>query len=552
MTPFAEEASADDPWSGEVLAALTEMDQYVRQAARARERPQDASSESSAPLAKFPARLFDYLEELDELDEPGRASDNELLAEVDAFFRGALRPESPSCLFNSDFRPTAQATAAACLTVMNNVNGLMDAFGGESLLVEQKVARTVGRWAGWPSAMGISCNGGKLTMLYALRCALTRAQPKSLRSGFGGRTVVLCSAGAHYSVEHVAALVGIGSDNVRRVPLDASGTMRRDALEAMLEGAHAEGDTVAAVVCCGGTTIDFCCDDTADVCDVVDRFVERHRPPSGPYLHFDGVIGWLYLAFRGASEADLAATVEDEPTRTRIAEVLRRASALERFDSLGADFHKTGLCPYPSSFFVARDRHFMNDLGDGLYEYGDEDFRFGSFRAYRYTVENSRPMMGVLAAWVNLCHFGRAGLRDYLVELHRAGAGMRAALDRHGRFSVLNEGTLGWEVVVDLPLIESQDESGPPTQLAIDFIEHCWGRVRDGHPLPLISIVPHYHVAHDPAQSRVGFLFYPMREADPAIRDAAVNAIDLELARFTARRAQTDAPRPDRWEKPIR
>jgi glutamate/tyrosine decarboxylase-like PLP-dependent enzyme len=434
---------------------------------------------------------------------------------------------------------------------MNNVNGLMDAFGGESLLVEQKIARTVGRWAGWPSAMGISCNGGKLTMFYALRCALTRVQPGSLRGGMAGRTVILCSAGAHYSVEHVATLTGIGSENVLRVPLDATGAMRPDALAAMLEAAHGDGATVAAVVCCGGTTIDFCCDDTTAVGRVVDQFVQTHKLQQAPYLHFDGVIGWLYLAFRGVSEAELEETVCDRQTRERIAEALRRAAALERFDSLGADFHKTGLCPYPSSFFIACDRRFMDDLGAGDYRYGPGDFQFGDFRAYRYTLENSRPMMGVLAAWVNLCRLGRAGLRDYLVSLHRARAGLEAAIARHGQFEILNQGSLGWEVVVNLPLNDGGNDGSQP-ELAIAFIEHCWRRVREGHELPLISIVPQYLVDHDPARSGVAFLIYPMREAEPAVRDAAVLAIGRELEWFRSQRAHAAEPSRDRWEKPIR
>lgn len=541
----------NDAWSAHVLATLAEMDAHVRDAARTREQRASPASSSVEPLAKFPATAFDYLAELDELAEPGSASDADLLGEVDEFFRGALRPESPFCLFNSDFRPTVEATAAACLTVMNNVNGLMDAFGGQSLLVEQKIARTVGRWAGWPSAMGISCNGGKLTMFYALRCALSRSQPESLRSGTTGRTVVLCSAGAHYSVEHVAALNGIGSENVLRVPLDASGAMRPEALASMLESAHTSGAVVAAVVCCGGTTIDFCCDDTAEIVNVVDHFVEAHELSRAPYLHFDGVIGWACLAFRNLSAAELDAQIPDEQTRVRITDVMRRLQGLERFDSLGADFHKTGLCPYPSSFFVAREREFMDELGTGDYTYGPNDFKFGSLRAYRYTLENSRPMMGVLAAWVNLSRIGRAGLRDYLVGLHRARAGLEAAITRHGQFELLNRGSLGWEVVVDLPL-DDGEESGPDPDLAIAFIEHCWRRVRDGHDLPLISIVPQYQLDHDPTRSRVAFLLYPMRDAAPELRDAAVAAIAREVQWFRAERAKTRGPAPTRWEKPIR
>jgi glutamate/tyrosine decarboxylase-like PLP-dependent enzyme len=544
------EPGAGDLWSERVLATLAEMDSYVRDSARKRER-EDLEDSSVAPLAKFPAADFNYLEALDQLPEPGPATDAELLHEVDSFFRGALRPESPFCLFNSDFRPTEDATAAACLTVMNNVNGLMDAFGGESLLVEQKVARTIGRWAGWPSAMGISCNGGKLTMFYALRCALTRLRADSLRTGLAGRVVVLCSAGAHYSVEHVAALTGIGSENVMRVPVDSGGAMQPAALASMLDAAHEEGAAVAAVVCSGGTTIDFCCDDTTVANAVVDRFVETHGLTQKPYLHFDGVIGWVYLAFRGLSGAAMVEAIPDEQARQRITEVLRRSAGLGAFDSLGTDFHKTGLCPYPSSFFIARDRGFMDELGTGEYSYGSSDFQFGSFRAYRYTLENSRPMMGVLAAWINLSRMGRAGFREYLLGLHRSRAGLENAIASHGRFELLNRSSLGWEVVVDLPLNNAGD-LGPDPTVAVAFIEHCWRRVRDGYALPLISIIPQYHVGHDPQRSRVAFLIYPMKEQAPEVRDAAVQAIARELEWFNSHHRIAHTSVPELWEKPIR
>jgi hypothetical protein len=128
---------------------------------------------------------------------------------------------------------------------------------------------------------------------------------------------------------------------------------------------------------------------------------------------------------------------------------------------------------------------------------------------------------------------------------------MEAAIARHGKFELLNRDSLGWEVVVDLPLGDP-GATGPPTQLAVAFIEHCWRRIRDGHELPLISIVPQYHVDHDSRRSRIAFLFYPMREAVPALRDAAVSAVARELEWFNAERGQTDRSRVERWEEPIR
>ncbi len=535
-----------------VVARLATLDSHLRGTASEHERRGDADPgmHRVEPLAKFPATPFNYLSELDALSSDDAATEAELLDEVARFFRGAQRPESPYCLFNTNVLPTIDATAATWLATLHNVNCLMDAFGGEALLVEQKVARTVGRWAGWPQAMGIACNSGKMTMHYALRFAISRAQPRSLRKGLDGQLVVLCSASAHYSVEHVATSVGIGADNCVRIPVDNGGRMVSSELWAAMANAHGAGATVAAVVCCGGTIVDFSCDDTGAVHDTVVRFAHEHGLARRPHLHFDGVLGWVYLAFRGARDAVLQAQIPEPEIRRRIAEVTRRCAALEKFDSLGVDFHKTGLCPETSSFFVAPDRRFMDDLGSGNYRYGPADFTFGKFRAYRYTFENSRATGGILAAWLNLRRLGRTGFGEYLVGLHRARAALEQAIERHGQFTVLNHENLGWEVLFHVPF---EDHGGTAyAENAVAFMEHCWQRVQEGHDLPLFSIVPEYLVGHDPKRSRIAFLLYPMCERPAEFWDSVIAAIALEHRRFEAARTRDAIQRPTDWEKPIR
>jgi glutamate/tyrosine decarboxylase-like PLP-dependent enzyme len=536
-----------------IVARLKTLDSHLRRTASGAELHSAAETVTPRvePLAKFPAAPFNYLTELDALSSDQAATEAELLDEVARFFRGAQRPESPYCLFNTNVLPTIDATAATWLATLHNVNCLMDEFGGESLLVEQKVARTVGRWAGWPTAMGIACNSGKMTMHYALRLAISRTQPTSVRTGLCGQLVVLCSASAHYSVEHVAASIGIGADNCVRIPVDTGGRMVSSALWAAMADAHASGATVAAVVCCGGTIVDFSCDDTGTVQATVERFAQEHGLARRPHLHFDGVLGWVYLAFRGMSQQELEAQIPEPAIRQRIAEVASRCAALENFDSLGVDFHKSGLCPETSSFFIAPDRRFMDELGSGDYEYGESDFTFGKFRAYRYTFENSRATAGILAAWVNLRSLGRGGFGEYLVGLHRARAALEEAIERHGQFTVLNHENLGWEVLFHVPF---NDHGGEVAyhEIAVAFMEHCWQRVQEGHNLPLFSIVPEYHVAHDPQRSCVAFLLYPMCERPADFWDSVISAIASEHRGFEAGRSSDAVRGPHGWQKPIR
>ncbi|MCT2386582.1 pyridoxal phosphate-dependent decarboxylase family protein [Erwinia pyrifoliae] len=541
-----------------VIDFTQDLDRHVQDRARASQIGLPELAFAPAALGslgpKYPARTFCWRDELDGDQQDAPAGDAELLDEVARFFKGAIRPQSGHALFNMVPAPSVESTAAAWLTTAYNANSLMDFFGGESLLIEQKVARCIGRWAGWPQAMGISSSGGKLTIMYAIKSALSRIAPESLCSGLPGDLVILCSEGAHYCVEHAASLLGLGSDNCLRVPGDGDGRMCRHALLRILYQQHARGRRVAAIVCCGGTTINFNCDNTQQIVEIVDLFVREQHLQQRPWLHLDSVIGWLYLSLLNVGEEQLRHVIPDARSRQRMTEVQQRLQGLRGFDSLGVDFHKNGLCPYASSFFIARDRHFMDLLGDGHYHYGETDFQSGKFRAYRYTFENSRSGQGILAAWINLRRLGRAGYADYLVSLHQARNALVDALERHGLFRVLNQASLGWEVVFEVPFAPDLIALAPSRQeLAQRFMQECWDRVNAGYDLPLFSIVPGYQIGNDANAVTTGFLLYPMRPRQDAEWDETVALIAAQFDHFQTRmRAQQRKPATVAFEKPIR
>ncbi|WP_145573034.1 pyridoxal phosphate-dependent decarboxylase family protein [Yersinia mollaretii] len=535
-----------------------ELDAHVQKRARANQLKLPELAFAPAALAslgpKYPARTFSYLNELERDQSDAPADDTELFDDVAAYFQGAIRPQSRHSLFNMVPEPSMEATAAAWLATAYNTNSLMDAFGGEALLIEQKVARCIGAWAGWPQAMGIACSGGKFTIMYALKSALSRIAPGSLRTGLPSDLVILCSEGSHYCVEHAASLLGLGSDNCLRVPGNSDGRMQADALRRILNEQHARGRRVAAIVCCGGTTINFNCEDTHEVRAIVEAFAHEHALQERPYLHLDSVIGWLYLTLLNADSAQLHQRVPDPRSRERIAEVLRRLRGIDGFDSLGVDFHKNGLCPYASSFFVARDHRFMDELGDGNYRYSDQDFQFGQFRAYRYTFENSRQSQGILSAWVNLRRLGRNGYADYLTSLHDARNSLADAFERHGLFRVLNTSSLGWELVFEAPFGSDLIALALSYQdLAMSFMQECWTRVNAGYDLPLFSVVPDYRINNNPDAVTTGFLLYPMQQRADHQWDETVALIAAQFHHFQARLREEPAELAVvTFEKPIR
>ena len=503
---------------------------------------------------KYPIQPFSYLDELERAQDETPASEAELLNEVARYFRGAIRPQSRNSLFNMVPDPSIAATAGAWLATAYNTNSLMDAFGGEALLTEQLVARRIGRWAGWKHAMGIACNGGKSTIMYAIKSALSRIAPNSRCTGLPNDIVILCSEGAHYCVEHVASLLGLGADNCLRVSANNEGRMCAEALRTTLNEQHVRRRRVAAIICCGGTTINFNCEDTREIIDIAEAFARENNLKERPYLHLDSVIGWLYLSHPDVNKGEPMYQISSPRIKARVAEVHYRLRGIGAFDSLGVDFHKNGLCPYASSFFVSRDRRFMDELGDGNYHYTEKDFQYGQFRAYRYTFENSRPAQGILAAWINLRKLGRNGYAAYLVRLHEARDSLTSALERHGLFRVLNYSSLGWEVVFDIPfdsdviaLASSREE------LAMSFMQECWERVNAGYDLPLFSIVPGYRIENDPDNVTTAFLLYPMRQHQDAEWDETVSLIARQFHDFQTRlRAGQKTLTRTQFAQPIR
>lgn len=488
------------------------------------------------PGPKYPVQPFSYFDELNRPEDEMPVSDAELLNDVARFFRGAIRPESSNFLFNMVPEPGIAATAGAWLATAYNINSLMDAFGGEALLTEQRVARRIGRWAGWEKAMGIACNGGKLTILYAIKSAISRISPDSRSAGVPDDLVILCSEGAHYCVEHAASMLGIGSSKCLRVVSNREGRMCPDALTRILNEQHTRGRKVAAIICSGGTTINFNCEDTREIVDIAEAFSKENNLKKRPYLHLDSVIGWLYLSLRDAVNSSFLSHISSSNIRDRITQVHYRLRGIDSFDSMGVDFHKNGLCPYASSFFIASDHRFMDELGDSSYCYNDKDFNYGHFRAYRYTLENSRPAQGILSAWINLRKLGRQGYADYLIQLHAGREALTRAIELHGLFKVLNRTSLGWEVIFDIPfdpdviaLTPSRDE------LAVSFIEECWERVNAGYDLPLFSIVPGYRIENDPDNVTSAFLLYPMKLRKDTVWYEIVSLIASQFYDFQTR-----------------
>jgi L-2,4-diaminobutyrate decarboxylase len=129
-------------------------------------------------------------------------------------------------------------------------------MGPWATAVEHAMVAELGERLGWQpdSFGGLVTHGGSLANLTALLTARNLSLPNSWRDGLPAGATLVVQGDAHYSIARVAGMLGIGSANIHRVPLDAKRRMRPDALAEILCGLRNSGRPIVAVCACACAT----------------------------------------------------------------------------------------------------------------------------------------------------------------------------------------------------------------------------------------------------------------------------------------------------------
>ena len=414
---------------------------------------------------------------------------NTVYNELQAMFDGALRPHSTNACFNMVPTPLLDGVVASTYTQLYNCNSISTPFAGNILLFEQAVAKAIGKLIGWENASGIACSGGKATLLYALKTAISRAAPDSLLNGIPPNLVVIAQESSHYSLEHVCALLGLGSNNIIRIPAYKNWEMDPQKLAKTIKEVISSGKKVAAIFCCGGTTINFACDNSKAIFDVINTIYSKPENGPRPYLHLDSVIGWLWFTFL-TYQGNFQQYTTNPLIIQAIQEITEKFAAIKYFDSFGVDFHKNGLCPYSSSMFIAKTSESLLGLTDGKNQMTDLNNSSDNISAFKYTLENTRPASGIAAAYTVLNRLGKNGFRNYLVTLLTIKHNLLLELAKSPFITIANHHSAGWEIVFD---IDFGNTTLSHEILANSFISYVWEKVDAGCPqTPFLSIIPNY------------------------------------------------------------
>lgn len=210
--------------------------------------------------------------------------------------------------------------------IATGVNASSGVFNDAPTRLEQQLLGWMRELFGFPArASGIVTSGASMANVIGL------AVGRDARPG-PGRPVIYASTEVHSSVDKAVRLLGLGTDSLRKVAVDADYRIRVDALAAQIAADRAEGLRPIAVIASAGTVNTGAIDDLAAVADVAAR--------EQLWFHVDGAIGGIGV----------------------IAPALRaRLGGIERADSLAFDFHKWLYVPYEAGCILVRDGDLLRE-----------------------------------------------------------------------------------------------------------------------------------------------------------------------------------------------
>ena len=270
--------------------------------------------------------------------------------------------------------------------------------GPAAVAIEQTVVSWLAQAIGCPDFHGHLTGGGSSANLMGLAMA-REAKAPSNEKGITPGLVVYASDEVHMSIPKAVALLGIGRENVRRIPVDASFRMIPSELEKHMRQDLAAGKTPVAVVASAGTVSTGAIDPLRDIAEIAHR--------NGAWFHIDGAYGAL------------AAIAERD-----------KFAGFELADSISLDPHKwlyqpldCGCLLYRSSQAAQKAFSHTGDYARSLTADPVEGFAF-----FEESLELSRRFRA-LKLWLSLRYHGLAAFRESirkdLAQAHRLAEAIR-------------------------------------------------------------------------------------------------------------------------------
>lgn len=268
-----------------------------------------------------------------------------------------------------------------------NVQGMLWKTSPAKTELEQVVLDWFRQWLGLPEPLfGIIYDTASISSMHALAAARERCAPEMRTEGMAAGLTLYCSEQAHSSIEKAALTIGVGQNQVRKIPVDAQFRMRVDLLERAIEEDWKTGRRPFCVVSAIGTTATSACDPTSDIADLARRYEL-----------------WLHVDAAYAGPAALAE--EFRPLFT----------GWERADSIVINPHKWMATPQDVSVFFTRHPEILKRAFALAPEYlkTAQDGQVVNFNDYGLQLGRR---FRALKLWFVMRYFGRQRLAEMIRE----------------------------------------------------------------------------------------------------------------------------------------
>jgi aromatic-L-amino-acid decarboxylase len=306
---------------------------------------------------------------------------------------------------NSASPPTILAEA---LSTALNTNGLHWKTSPAVAELEQVALGWLRQWMGLPDDyFGIIYDTASISSLHAIAAAREMADPDARVEGAKPGLTLYTSAESHSSIEKGAIALGIGQNNVRKIPVDAQFRMRPDSLAEAIETDFSQGKRPFCVVATVGTTSSTSVDPVAAIADIA----QQHNL----WLHID------------AAYAGTAAILPEYQ------HILKGA---ERAHSLVTNPHKWLFTPVDLSAFYTRRPDILRRAFALIPEYlrASEDLR--ALNLMDYGVPLGRRFRS-LKLWFLMRYYGRERLQEMLRSHIAWTKQLEQLIRRDARFEVV-------------------------------------------------------------------------------------------------------------------
>ncbi|CAG8463253.1 6639_t:CDS:2 [Paraglomus brasilianum] len=196
---------------------------------------------------------------------------------------------------------------------------------------------------------GITCAGGSFSNQLAMITARNHMFPEIKAQGynqFGKKLIVYTSSAGHYSIVKTAMALGLGSDNVVKVPCDDEGRMRIDDLVRLINRSISLEETPFFINATAGTTVLGAFDPLRSIGEIAKRY--------NIWYHIDGSWGGSLIFSENKKHL---------------------VDGSEMADTFTLNPHKMLGAPQQCSFLLARDHRIFarsNSLGAGYLFHGNE------------------------------------------------------------------------------------------------------------------------------------------------------------------------------------